>query len=179
MSSDDLSAVFPALFSHKGTPIRLILAFASGDEFVVEPLKSNAGGLVLKADEIAPLLPGDLGETPFLSLLGHDGKIVERPHTHAPTVPIASIEAFVIYPNGATWEGSIFEGKENECSLLIWSWDLGRRLNINDKKRALGLTLDWPDVPTTVGVLSDHAAMACAYIEHTCHDCDARAKFLA
>lgn len=180
MSTDDLLAVFPALSSHKGTPVRFILSPDSEDKFVVEPLRYNAGGLVLKAEEIAGLLPTVDKETSPLSLLGQDGRIVKEPQLSEPTPPIAGIEAFVIYPSGATWEGRILEGKEDQCSMLIWSWELGHRLDIDNKEIGFGLGLAWPDVPTTVGVLSGRAADAagCAYIEHTCHDCFARAKFL-
>ena len=175
MSTDDLSAALPALSSQKGTPVRLFFELESGDKLVVEPLRYNAGGLVLKAAGIADLVPGVAEELPSFALLGHDGKVAKEFPVSADA--ITSIEAFVIYPNGATWEGRIFEGKENDLRMLIWSWELGHRLHIEDKEKIFGLNLAWPDVPTTVGVLSHQAVAGCPWIEHSCpKQCDARTK---
>lgn len=175
METDDLLAVYPALSSQKGTPVRFFFELESGENLIIEPLRYNAGGLILKATEVLEILPDVSGEPSSLSLLGHNGNVQKV--FPIGMAPISNIEAFVIYPNGATWEGRIFEGQENDLSMLVWSWELGHRLNIEDKDDVFGLKLTWPDVPTTVGIISNLIIAGCPWVEHSCpKQCDARTK---
>ncbi|MEN7551844.1 hypothetical protein AAG747_28265 [Rapidithrix thailandica] len=113
----------PKLYSHKGTLVRLILHFDNTENLLVEPLKHQAGGLVLNPDNMETLkFP-----YPQISLLTDNGK----PLTTFPLSILTKIESFVIYPDGSTWEGRIFEGYEQRLHLLLWSWELVKHMGFS------------------------------------------------
>lgn len=196
---DEYLATYPALYSQKGTPVRFVMTLASKERIIVEPLRYGAGGLALKShiadralQRVTPRGAGSPDQAHeetkdarkrandgfHLSLIANDGRAIK--HFEVPNGQISEIEAFVVYPNGSTWQGRIFEGQERELGMLIWSWDLGRRLYIDDVDKTFGLNLAWPNVPTTVGILDDGATVevcGCRFAHHSCpNQCDILSK---
>lgn len=173
---DHRVAVFPSLYSHKGTPIRILIEFDDGDRLKVEPLKVSAGGLALKASVAGQLLPNASINENALVLLGHDGSVK---YEYPIDKKIASIQPMVVYPDGSTWEGKIVESRANEAGLLVWSWELARKLKTEDISDLFAIGLEWENVPTTIVFfenLQTEGVCGCFRNHHVCATCGSITK---
>ena len=164
------TANYPSLLSHKGTLIRLRIAFDNGDRTSVEPLRYDAGGLILNAQEAGHVI--DLPErlaTDRYALLKHDGSVARQFTAPGRSKPVG-FETFVVYPNGGTFEGPALEGLA--CpAVILWSTELARLMRSDSDRRSF-VADHWTAVPTIVAFFDDKMQPMCPWIEHSCHDCD-------
>jgi len=169
-------ANFPSLYSHKGTPVRIVLGLSNGEKLKIEPLKVSAGGLSLKTEVTKTLLPDAHLKDECIGLIGHDGNLI----TELPLKEkIEFIRPMVVYPDGSTWEGEIVSNRVGEAGLLVWSWELGRKLSIDDSADTFQVSMDWEDVPTTVVFfenLQTEGVCGCFRNHHACPVCGAMLK---
>ncbi len=168
----------PSLYSHKGTVIRLCFYLNNGDSFIVEPLRYSAGALVLFPEIAQQILSVEPLPSGKFHLISNSGCIV-RSFEAVPRESIKYVESFVVYPNGATWEGTIFEGDIiKELNALVWSWDIAHNLVIPELKNSFGFGSHWIDVPTIVGLLDILVSkVRCPFAQHSCpKKCNGRTK---
>ena len=184
------AAVYPALATHKGTLLRLLLELEGGDTLMIEPLHLAAGGIALRREGLA-LFGRRPHEDQGMYVLGLDGSIVR--HLAVDADRVSSASTFVIYPNGFTFEGRVFDAKELRLlHALVWSTDLARMVATPYGNEIFKFGADWPEVPTIVGLpskteldgLSSYDSASelgvvtrCPHIEHSCpNKCDDRTK---
>lgn len=171
-------AVYPTLYTQKGTPVRYYLEFSDGSNMLVEPLRTRAAGLVLNLKNISHYLDITGATTTHgVALLGVQGDVVSNTSLQQ-GVTVTRIEATVIYPNGRTWEGRLLEGVEAKTELMVWDWNLARALKLPDCSDIFGFNKPWQEVPTTVAFTENSIDPECGHA-HACPKmCDAISKFL-
>ena len=96
--------------------------------------------------------------------LTRDDMLVDLPERRGRVV---GCEVFVLYPNGATYEGAA--RVDGASLLMLWSEHLVRGL-IEETSKASYFRSDWWDNPTSL-IMADIGGGECARIEHTCNDC--------
>lgn len=168
----DYLSVHPSLFSHKGTPIRFLITFNSGEKISISPLQYQAAAIAFN-NSVSGILPLPIPKGK-ISIINHAGNVISSFEITTGGKP-ESIQPFVIYPNGSTWEGEVFENKQNDIAMLVWSWELAHRMSLDDKNLIFGFDKPWYEVPTTVAFMNDSSyegVCGCVRAHHVCSTCD-------
>lgn len=151
------------LNTHKGTVVRAILEFENGIQQYIEPLHDSVGGIVLdnrKFNHASKLEISGSG-----TVVISDSGVSLQPFTCDSR--LLRLEAFVIYPDGSTWQGSVGKDLENVFDYL-WGDKLIQSMVNKEVVANFYGNYDWKKIPTTLILYGESLTGAECHREHAC-----------
>lgn len=133
----------------KGNIIRLLIEHENKSKDIINPLKEKIAGISFSSDFLNKIFeipnPIDVNNDE-LTLINSEGKKIRNMDIKS---KITKIIAFVLYPDGTTWEGNI-SNKIDDIGLLIWEDNITSL--IKNKKIVKNFLFEniWEDRPTTL-----------------------------
>ncbi|KAB0462015.1 hypothetical protein [Vibrio kanaloae] len=135
-----------SLNTHKGTVVRAIVEFNDGTKEFVEPLNDNVGGIVLDPTRFSSASSLTIPPTNEAFLILDNGS---KSRSVSNKSGFKKIEAFVIYPDGTTWQGRI-DNKYDDSFAFLWSDNLIQKNSDQSAIQSFYGTFQWEKIPTTL-----------------------------
>jgi len=158
-----------SLNTHKGTVVRAIIEFNDGIKEYIEPLNDSVGGIVLDSSRFSSASSIKIQPTNETLLILEDGSINKSISSKS---GIKKIEAFVIYPDGTTWQGRI-DNKYDDSFAFLWSDNLIQKNTDKSTIQNFYGMFQWEKIPTTLVLFGNVRSGGNCGTGHSCgKQCD-------